>query len=295
MRQLYKIYVYTFFLILLCGIGWGQTRNRVTILVDAFGKSDALKQDWGFAALVEYNGKRILFDTGNDSESFAYNVKALNVDLKRLDLVVISHRHGDHTDGLHHLLKINPKVTIYTPNDEYFGGPTPPAFFRRPVDSLPVHMRYFKGKVPKQIPHGSPWKSANLVRVDSVTELMPGIRLVRNISQTKLFSETPELSLAIDTPQGQVLLVGCSHPGIETILASAGIPEKPVHAVIGGLHMVNADEKEANRLAQSLLEKWKIKHIAPGHCTGEVTFSALQQQFGKNYLYAGVGSSIDLP
>ena len=86
--------------------------NRVTILVDAFGKPSALKMDWGFSAFVEYEGKRVLFDTGNNAEIFAHNVKALGIDLTRLDFVVISHRHGDHTSGLHHLLKINPGVKI---------------------------------------------------------------------------------------------------------------------------------------------------------------------------------------
>ena len=57
--------------------------GRVTILVDAFGKPSALKMDWGFSALVEHGGTRILFDTGNNAEVFAHNVKALGVDLTR--------------------------------------------------------------------------------------------------------------------------------------------------------------------------------------------------------------------
>jgi 7,8-dihydropterin-6-yl-methyl-4-(beta-D-ribofuranosyl)aminobenzene 5'-phosphate synthase len=56
-----------------------QSTNRVTILSDAFGKPSSLKLDWGYSALVEYNGERILFDTGNDADIFAHNVKALGV------------------------------------------------------------------------------------------------------------------------------------------------------------------------------------------------------------------------
>ena len=78
--------------------------RRITNLYDAFGAPSALKQDWGFAALIEYGGKRILFDTGNDAATFEHNVKQLGVDLGRLDAVVISHRHGDHTSGLGYLL-----------------------------------------------------------------------------------------------------------------------------------------------------------------------------------------------
>src|SRR5437016_10131640 len=91
--------------------------NRVTILYDAVGSRDGLTRDWGFAALVEYNGKRILFDTGNNADVFAKNVRALGVDLRTVDFVVISHRHGDHTAGLNYLLTVNPGVKIYAPKE----------------------------------------------------------------------------------------------------------------------------------------------------------------------------------
>src|SRR5882724_13621720 len=88
---------------------WAEERpKQITILFDAFSKSPDLKKDWGFAALVEYGGKRILFDTGNNSDMFAHNLKQLKVDVMALDCVVISHRHGDHTNGLLHLLKVRP-------------------------------------------------------------------------------------------------------------------------------------------------------------------------------------------
>ena len=187
-----------------------EAGTRVTILVDAFGKPSSLARDWGFSALVETAGKRILFDTGNDSDHFAANARKLKIDLARLDYVVISHRHGDHTDGLRHLLKVNPRVKIYVPTDEYFGGPTPAVFFRDPEPSLPPEMRYFGGRLPANAPHGTPWKDARFVRVDSALDLAPGIRLVQNISKGPNFSETPELSLTIATPEGQIVIVGCS-------------------------------------------------------------------------------------
>src|SRR5499433_1706624 len=83
-----------------------QPANRITILYDAFGKSSTMKKDWGFSALVEYGGKRILFDTGNNAEIFAHNVEAKGIDLTQLDFAVVSHRHGHHTSGLNHLLKV---------------------------------------------------------------------------------------------------------------------------------------------------------------------------------------------
>ncbi|MBC8156249.1 MAG: MBL fold metallo-hydrolase [Bacteroidetes bacterium] len=275
--------------------GLAQGTNRVTILVDAFSQSATLEQDWGFAALIEYEGKRILFDTGNNADIFANNTKALGVDLTRLDFVIISHRHGDHTDGLRHLLKINPGVKIYVPNDEYFGGPTPMGFFRRKEPSLPAHMRYFGGEVPKQVPHGSPWPQDNMIRIDSSAQVLPGITIVRNIAQVRLFGETPELSLAIQTPRGQLLVVGCSHPGIEQILGSIAAKQNPVYLLVGGLHLVQTPQPELDRLVRSLRDEWKVTNIAPGHCTGEGGFISLQQGFGTRYQYAGLGTRIDLP
>nr|WP_282453032.1 MBL fold metallo-hydrolase [Lysobacter sp. CAU 1642] len=265
----------------------------MTVLVDAFGSQSNLHQDWGYAALVEYGGKRILFDTGNDSAGFEKNVRRLGVDLTRLDGVVISHRHGDHTAGLRYVLSVNPGVKIYVPDDEAFGGPTPEAFFRQPEPSLPAEMRYFNGTVPSVIPHGSAWTEASFVRVSETLEIAPGFRLVRNISSTEHFSETPELSLVIDTPKGQIVVVGCS-PGIEQIVASVAKHDPDIHMVIGGLHLVTAPRSEIERLAVSLHEKWKIDRIAPGHCTGELMFAALWRRFRENYLYAGVGTVIDL-
>jgi 7,8-dihydropterin-6-yl-methyl-4-(beta-D-ribofuranosyl)aminobenzene 5'-phosphate synthase len=269
--------------------------QRITVLVDAFGSQSRLRQDWGYAALVEYGGKRILFDTGNDSAGFEKNVRHIGVDLTRLDGVVISHRHGDHTAGLRYLLSVNPTVKIYVPDDEAFGGATPATFFSQPEPSLPIKMRYFNGAVPETIPHGSAWADATFVRVSDTLEIAPGFRLVRNISSTQDFSETPELSLAIDTPKGQVIVVGCSHPGIEKIVTSVVSRDQDIFMVVGGLHLVTTPRAEIERLAVSLRDKWKIERIAPGHCTGELAFYILQRIFGRNYQYAGVGTIIDLP
>lgn len=268
--------------------------KRVTVLVDAFGSRPSLHQDWGYAALVEYGGKRILFDTGNDSTGFVENAHRLGIDLDRLDAVVISHRHGDHTAGLRHVLGLNPHVKVYVPDDEAFGGATPASFFRQPEPSLPATMRYFGGAVPDVVPHGSAWQGVNFIRVDTTMEIAPGFRLVRNISSTQFFSETPELSLVIDTPEGQVVVVGCSHPGIEQIIASVAASDPIIAMVVGGLHLVTTSPTDIERTGIAVRDQWKVQRIAPGHCTGEIAFAILRTVFGERYQYAGVGSVIDL-
>jgi 7,8-dihydropterin-6-yl-methyl-4-(beta-D-ribofuranosyl)aminobenzene 5'-phosphate synthase len=70
------------------------TKAQITLLYDAFGQNSAMQKDWGYAALVENGGKRILFDTGNNPDILAQNAKAKGIDLAKLDFVVMSHRPG---------------------------------------------------------------------------------------------------------------------------------------------------------------------------------------------------------
>ena len=163
-----------------------RAEGRATILYDAFGNQEGLKADWGFSVLIEYSGKKILFDTGNNAETFAANAKAMHVDLKDLDFVVISHRHGDHTSGLSYLLKVNPKVKIYAPAELFgvFGSVLPKGFYKS-VDTLPNSMRYFNGAEPEAFSSGNPWPEANFILVDSSTEVAPGIFLIPTVSNVK--------------------------------------------------------------------------------------------------------------
>lgn len=268
---------------------------RVTILYDAFGDRPGLARDWGFSALVEYGGRRILFDAGNDGDIFARNVRALKVDLRHLDFAVISHRHGDHTGGLDYLLRVNPKVTIYAPYERFglFGGPVP-ATIIRPDTALPARMRYFGGTVPAELSSSSVWPRAHFVRVDTLTEVAPGVALVSTVSRTPGTLELHELSLVLRTPEGLVVIVGCSHPGIETILEATRAYGDHVHEILGGLHLVATADPEIERIASSLRDHWRLDLIAPGHCTGEPAFDALSRAFGDRYVYAGLGTVVAL-
>ena len=274
----------------------GTTQDRITILYDAFGKPSGMKKDWGYSALVEYNGKHILFDTGNNAEIFAQNVKVSGVDLKKLDFAVISHRHGDHTGGMNYLLTVNPQVKIYAPKEGFgvFGASLPGTFYRQDA-SLPDHMRYYNGKPPQTMTFGTPWPSANFVLIDGVTEAGPGISVIATVSQTPGTLELRELSLAIETPKGLILVVGCSHPGIERIVEASTVIDKHVYAIVGGLHLVTTPDSEIARIVTALRDKWKVDRVALGYCTGEPAFAAFQRAFGSQYNYAGLGSVIELP
>jgi len=282
-------------LVLMAGVcGRLTAADRVTILYDAFSDSKELTKDWGFSALVEHDGKQILFDSGNNAEIFEHNVKALRVDLTKIDFAVISHRHSDHATGVKYLLKVNPAVTIYVPADgaNGFGGMPVPAAFFRPDTDLPGKMRYFGGTAPEHLNSGKLYDTGNFVLVKSLTEVAPGIFVVPTVSQKKGTLELPELTLAIKRPGGLLLVDGCSHAGIEAILEAASAIDPRTEIVFGGLHLVTTPVEEIDTLVGNLQTKWKVQRIAPGHCTGEPAFARLRKAYGEKYVYAGLGTVV---
>lgn len=272
-----------------------RTPAKLTVLFDAFGRNPNLKKDWGYAALIEIGGRRILFDTGNDAAVLKHNVEELGFDLTTLDDVVVSHRHGDHTSGLAYLLSINPNVRIYAPKDSFgvFGASLPSTFYRK-HSTLPKDMRYFDGAPSDTLKFGAAWPNANFELVGTTRQIAPGIHVIALVSDKPGTLEMTELSLAIETPEGMVLVVGCSHPGIERIVDAARAIDHRIHLIAGGLHLVSTPDAEVDRQVRALHDTYEVAWIAAGHCTGEPAFAALLNRFGDRSIYAGVGTSISL-
>src|SRR5258708_27769622 len=275
--------------------GGDSTKAQITVLYDAFGKSSTMQKDWGYAALIEYGGKRILFDTGNNADILAQNAKAKGVDLSKLDFVVMSHRHGDHMGGLAYLLKVNPKVTIYAPKEGFgvYGADLPSGFYRKDP-SLPPEQRYYNGAPPEVMRFGSAWPGANFQLIDKNTEIAPSIHLIALVSDNPGTLELRELSLAFSTPHGMVIVFGSSHPGIDKIVESARAINPRIHFIVGGFHLVTASDPDIEKIATALHDRFKVEYVAPGHCTGEPAFTALKKAFGDHYLYAGLGTTLTL-
>lgn len=272
-----------------------QEPKRITILYDAFGAPSALVKDWGFAAFVEYGGKRILFDTGNNAKIFEHNVKQLGIDLKRLDAVVISHRHGDHTSGLTYLLEVNSDVKIYAPQEgAFFRGPVPLGFLK-PYPGLPPELRYYEGKPPERPLSGTPWEKGKFEIVAKTIEIFPGFFVLTTRSQKPGTLEMNEASLAIRTPKGLAVVVGCSHPGVDKILEEAVKIDPQVYTVTGGFHLVLNPQEEVQRVANVLHDSLKIERVAPGHCTSELGFAVFLDRFKERFDRAGLGTVISLP
>ena len=272
-----------------------QEAGRITIIYDAFGAPSSLVKDWGFAAFVEYGGKRILFDTGNNAKIFEHNVKQLGIDLTRLDAVVISHRHGDHTTGLTYLLEVNSDFKIYAPREgAFFKGAGNPGFFK-PHPGLPLELRYFEGKPPERRTSGTPWEKGNFEIVTKTTEIFPGFFVLTTQSEKPGTIEMNEVSLAIRTPKGLAVVVGCSHPGVEKILEAAAKIDSRLYTVTGGFHLVLNPQEEVQRVASILHDSLKIERVAPGHCTSELGFAVFLDRFKERFDRAGLGTVIPLP
>jgi lactonase len=163
----------------------------------------------------------------------------------------------------------------------HFTGPAPDSMR---ADSTPPEVMNF----------GAAWPAANFELIDKTTEIAPGMTLLALISDAPGTKELKELSLALNTPQGMVVIVGCSHPGIDKIVEAAAAINPKIHLIAGGFHLVVASDEIIAKTVVTLKEVYKVSNIAPGHCTGEPMFAALQKAFGPNYIYAGLGTSLQI-
>jgi 7,8-dihydropterin-6-yl-methyl-4-(beta-D-ribofuranosyl)aminobenzene 5'-phosphate synthase len=197
--------------------------------------------------------------------------------------------------GLAYLLSVNPKVKIYAPKEGFgvYGGDLPSTFYRKDT-ALPPEQRYYDGAPPDLMRFGTAWPGANFQLVDRNVEIAPGIHLIALVSDKPGTLELRELSLALNTPDGMVIVVGCSHPGIDKIVDAAAKINPRIHLVAGGFHLVVSKDDEIEKIVTSLRDTYKVAYVAPGHCTGEPTFAALGKAFGARYLYAGLGTTLAL-
>jgi 7,8-dihydropterin-6-yl-methyl-4-(beta-D-ribofuranosyl)aminobenzene 5'-phosphate synthase len=174
-----------------------------------------------------------------------------------------------------------------------YGADLPSTFYRKDA-SLPPEQRYYDGAPPAIMRFGAAWPGANFQLIDKNTEIAPGVHLISLVSDKPGTLELRELSLAINSPDGAVIIVGCSHPGIEKIVQTATAINPRIHFVAGGFHLVVSNDADIEKIVTALRDRFKADYVAPGHCTDEPTFAALKQGFADRYLYAGLGTTFTL-
>ncbi len=288
----------------------------LTNAYDAFGSDrNGLKHDFGFSTVIEYKGKTILFDAGTDAKVFENNLKALKIDLRKIDIAVVSHGHYDHIGGFDYLLSANPKVKIYLPNDFFsLGAPTRFPFRETEPDvakTLPKEWQYFGGKSVVEgmltVPTGRFWKY-DVEYLTEAKEVLPGVTIIPTTSrlmgtfikyppfeENPQFIGMPELSVSFATEKGEIVISGCSHSTIETIVQETKkVRQGKIHLVAGGFHLIPYKREYIEGLAKRMKEEYEVEFVAPAHCTGHLGFSIFQKVFGNKYRFFGLGERINL-
>lgn len=283
------------------------TKLKVTVLSTMLAGGLAGVGEWGFAALVEADGRRLLVDTGARPETVLKNSAELGIDLSDVTDLVITHNHADHTGGLltlrRELRAKNPAAlsrahvgaSIFEPRLQPNGSDT-------------------NGLLPLKA--GYEALGGAFVVHDRPTSLMPGVWLTgpvprvhaeRNWSGSMKVRRGGELmedtvaedsAIVIETAEGLVVITGCGHAGVVNIVefARKSLAMAPVHAVIGGLHLFGATDEQLAWTAAKLREA-SVAHLLGAHCTGiEAVFRVrdLANLSRKTAVVGSVGSSFTL-
>lgn len=232
---------------------------KVTIIYDNYDFLDGLKSDWGFSCLIELSDKTILFDTGARPSVFEKNFKALNIDPKSVDIVVVSHDHYDHTGGLSTFLEWNNNVPVYV-------------------------LKSFSDKTKEIITENN----SKAVYEQELTEIFKNVFL-----SGELQGKTEEQSLAINTDKGLVIITGCSHPGINKILEHFKTSlNKDIYMVFGGFHLMRMNDEEIEQIITKM-KSLGVQKCGATHCTGKKQIKQFKDAFGENYVPMGVGNVVE--
>lgn len=242
------------------GFAFDEESITATILYDNYLFTEGLKTDWGFACFIEGTEKTILFDTGTKGDILLHNVDKLKVNLKGVDLVLLSHFHEDHTGGIWTFLKENSDVSVYMP-----------ASF--PKD--------FAEKIQK--------KKAQVVTVKGPIEICQDVHLTGEMGKQII-----EQSLILNTSKGLVLITGCAHPGIvDTIKRAKEILNKNVYLVFGGFHLL---QHSASQL-EEIIGQFKdlgVQKVGATHCTGDKAIEMFKEAYGDNFFQMGAGKALKI-
>jgi 7,8-dihydropterin-6-yl-methyl-4-(beta-D-ribofuranosyl)aminobenzene 5'-phosphate synthase len=263
--------------------------------------------EWGFAALVTVDGRRILFDTGANEDTVQRNLKAIKLDLADVDTVILSHNHWDHVTGL---LPLRRQYAEKSPKalSRMYGGTG--IFWPRLGPGGQVDERMLKIKSAYEATGGS------VIEVSKPIELMPGVWLtgpvprvhpernwsgsgrVRSPSGDVEDTVPEDMALVIQTDQGLVVVFGCGHAGVINTLEHARktIDPSPVKAIIGGLHLFAADDKHLAWTA-SQLKSFGVQQLVGAHCTGIEAVYRIRELAGltrQTCMVGAVGASYSL-
>jgi len=271
-----------------------------TLSENTAGKVDIIAE-WGFSVLIETDAHKILFDTGQ-SYSAAYNAITLGIDLSRIDKIVFSHGHVDHTGGLLYILKImKGKVEVIGHPDiwaakyvkhpeeaeEYAGVPFP----KEAAENLGASFNLTREPV---------WISDNIVtsgEIPMITEYekIDPVIYVKEKGELKPDPLWDDQALFLKSQKGLIIILGCAHRGIINTIRHAqkltGL--ESVYAVIGGTHLISASTERMDSTIAELLS-FGVQMLGVSHCTGLPASVILAHTFGEAFFFNNAGTHISL-
>jgi 7,8-dihydropterin-6-yl-methyl-4-(beta-D-ribofuranosyl)aminobenzene 5'-phosphate synthase len=279
--------------------------GAVKVVVLSTMLADSGIGEWGFAALVEADGHRILFDTGARPDTVLRNARELGVDLSGVRDVVLSHNHSDHTGGLVVLRREYAKVNADALSRTWVGrGIFLPRIPAPPTGGMPAVKADYEAE------------GGRFVELDGPRELFPGVWLtgpVPRVHSERNWSGTGRIrtdqgavednlpedqALVFDTDRGLVVLFGCGHAGVVNTLTYARrvVRDAPVHAVLGGLHLFEKDDATLDWTADRLRDLG-VANLLGAHCTGLEAVYHLRARLGldrRRCVVGAVGASFTL-
>jgi 7,8-dihydropterin-6-yl-methyl-4-(beta-D-ribofuranosyl)aminobenzene 5'-phosphate synthase len=236
---------------------------EVKIVFDNTNLNERFIPGWGFSCLVD---KTVLFDTGEKWEYTFKNMENLDIDISKIDKVVISHDHWDHTGGLWGLLKKKECIDVY-------GCPNFSENFKEKVISL----------------------GGNLILTGEFTEIKDDIFATGEIAGKYKSLFIAEQALLIKREKGITIITGCSHPGIVTIIKKTkeNFPDEPINLVFGGFHLMNKDEREIELIVDNFKELG-VKKVGPTHCTGYEAQVIFEKLYKDNFIEIAAGKIFEI-
>lgn len=240
--------------------GAGKSELKITILYDNYLYTRGTKTDWGFSCLIEGTAKTILFDTGTKSEILHHNIKKLGVNIEKVEIIAISHNHGDHTGGLFSVLEKNNRVSVYMP------ASTGEAAIKK-IETTGAAV--FREAKPKEI--------------------------CKNVYLSgEMGDSIKEQALVINSSGGLIVLTGCAHPGVVKIVERAKemFPDRKIQLVFGGFHLMRYTENQL----KDIINRFRalgVKQAGPTHCTGDKAIKMFKDAYGKDFVRMGVGKILE--
>jgi 7,8-dihydropterin-6-yl-methyl-4-(beta-D-ribofuranosyl)aminobenzene 5'-phosphate synthase len=230
----------------------------IKVIYDNFAHAEGMKEDWGYSILIEGLDKVILFDLGGKPGVFKSNFNTMKIDSKKIDFLVFSHEHSDHTGGLPAFMKMEENVSVIIPTS---------------------FSENFKSMLSKN---------------DMKTLLVKSpAAICENLYTSGEFDfEIPEQALVLNTKKGLVVMTGCSHPGIIRMLTEIKTKfNKNIYMVFGGFHLLEKSDKEMEQIISDMKALGVVK-CGAAHCTGEKQIKMFKEAFGVNYFELGAGNII---